>query len=218
MNWKTQLMVVILSANTLFVFGATNVTAEEANASRNYMQLKLGVLQPSGDRDDADFDTGFSGALAYGRYLTDNLILEATYDVSVTDKELQGSNSTTGNYDQDNYLATEAILLTLKGEYPVGPFRVFGGGGIGWYGACLNGDIDTEKIGSFDVNDTDSAFGLHVVAGANYDFNDRFFMGLEGTYRWTDDIEINKTAASVPVDYSGDLSGFTLTLNAGFRF
>jgi hypothetical protein len=61
-------------------------------------------------------------------------------------------------------------------------------------------------------------FGVHVVAGANHDIPGRFFIGLEGMYRWTDDFDLSETVAHIPVEYSGDLSGFSVTVNAGFRF
>jgi opacity protein-like surface antigen len=83
---------------------------------------------------------------------------------------------------------------------------------------ALDSDIDTSTHGDFSVDDDDSVFGAHVVAGANYDITDRFFIGLEGMYRWTDDFDISETVALIPVEYNGDLSGFSVTINAGFRF
>ena len=108
--------------------------------------------------------------------------------------------------------------MTLKGELPVGAASIFGGIGGGVYTVTLDSDIETSRLGDFSTDDDDTVLGAHVVAGANYDITDRFFAGVEGMYRWTDDVDIHETVATIPVEYSGDLSGFSVTFNGGFRF
>ena len=184
----------------------------------NYAQLKLGAFQPTDDLDDADFDTGLQVSGAYGRYLTRNLIVEVGIDGFSLDSDFDGSNDLAGNFDQDNTLSVVALLVTLKGEVPVGSANIFGGVGAGFYAANLDSDIESERLGDFSTDDSDQVFGLHVVAGVNYDITDRFFAGVEGMYRWTDDLDIDETVASIPVSYNGDLSGFSITINGGFRF
>lgn len=217
---KSIKMGIVLGISGLTLGFASNCLAGEAETRQNYMQLKVGALLPTSDLDDGWFDdTGFSGTLAYGRYLSDHLILEGSIDLSgLGNDDEDSSNSVAGAYNKASWFSTQAILLTLKGEHPLGPIDLFAGGGIGLYQAYICADIESDTLGDFDVDDNDSVFGVHVVAGANYNINDRFFLGLEAMYRWTDDVDMSATKASIPVEYNGDLSAVIVTFNAGFRF
>jgi opacity protein-like surface antigen len=144
--------------------------------------------------------------------------VETSIEALGTKNDIHGTSDIAGSYEQENTLATAAFLVTLKGEYPIGPVSLFGGIGGGFYVVRLDSDIDTSMLGDYNTDEDDSIFGAHVVAGANYDITDRFFIGLEGMYRWTDDFDLSETVALIPVEYSGDLSGFSVTVNAGFRF
>lgn len=225
MSLKNNIKIaIVLGVSGLTLGGASHCVADEVESRKNYMQLKLGALFSTSDLDEEGIhDIGFSSTLAYGRYLTDNLILEGSYDAAglwydTSNDTNSGSNSIAGNYTQDGGFSTGSLLLTVKGEYPLGPVDLFGGGGIGYHVAYMFADIESEKLGDFNVDDDDSAFGVHAVAGANYNFNERFFLGFEAMYRWTDDVELSSTGGSIPVDYNGDLNGFILTLNTGFKF
>jgi opacity protein-like surface antigen len=101
----------------------------------------------------------------------------------------------------------EMKIITLKGKYAVGHLAVFAGIGGGVYAVTLSSEIESSRLGDFDSDDSDGVFGAHVTAGATYNINERFFLGLEGSYRWTGDVDIRESVASVPVEYSGDLSG-----------
>ena len=89
---------------------------------------------------------------------------------------------------------------------------------MGAYALTLNSEITSANLGDFNKIESDGVFGVHVVAGVNYNITSRFFAGLQGLYRWTDDIEINATAGTVPVTIEGDLNGYAVALTAGFRF
>jgi opacity protein-like surface antigen len=216
---RKHLLGMVVAVNVLSVIVAGNVMADDGVWRANYAQVKLGAFQPTGDLDDADFDAGPLASVAYGRYLTRYLSVETSIEgFGTQNDDIRGTNTIAGSYELENTLATSAFLVTLKGEYPVGPVSFFGGIGGGFYVVTLDSDIDTSMIGDFSIDDDDSVFGAHVVAGANYDITDRFFIGLEGMYRWTDDVDLSETVALIPVEYSGDLSGFSVTVNAGFRF
>lgn len=213
---RKQMVGMLAAAGMLSILCAGNALAEMERP--NYAQVKFGMFQPTDDLDDADYDTGFQMGGAYGRYLTRNLIIEAGIDGFSVDDDVDGSNDIAGTYDQDNTLSVAAFLLTLKGEVPVGQAAIFGGVGVGLYTATLDSDIESQRLGNFDTDDDDQVFGMHLVAGVNYDITERFFAGVEGQYRWTDDVEIDESVASIPVEYNGDLSGFAITFNGGFRF
>lgn len=207
---------VLAAVNVLGLLLTGNVMAEMEKP--NYAQLKIGAFVPTGDLDDADYDTGFQMSGYYGRYLTPNLIVEAGIDGFGVESDVSGSNDSAGDYDQDNTLSVAGFLVTLKGELPAGAARFFGGIGGGLYVVNLDSDIDSSRLGDFSTDDDDDVWGAHVVAGVNYDITDRFFAGVEGMYRWTGDVDIHENVASIPVAYDGDLSGFSVTFNGGFRF
>jgi len=215
---KKHLVSLMATVNVMSLFMAGNVMADENFKKLNYTQVKVGMFQPSGDMDDADYDNGGDFSVVYGRYLNKYLVLEMGFDAFASEKTLSGRNYEAGSYTQDNALFGAAGVITLKGEYAAGPVDLFAGLGGGIYSVTLASEIDSSRLGDLDDDDSDGVFGVHVVAGANYNINERFFVGVEGKYRWTDDVDIRETVASIPVEYSGDLSGYTVTVNAGFRF
>lgn len=185
---------------------------------RNYAQVGLGFNQFSADLDDAGYDTGVASHATYGRYLGKYLAVEASLGFFAAQWDFSGSTVAAGSYKREDTLLVSSLLATLKGEIPAGPVRVYAGAGFGVYHANLNAEIDTANLGDFDVDDEDTVFGTHVVAGGRYNFTQRIFAGVEGLYRWTGDLDIDKTTGTVPVQIKDDLEGFTVTLTAGYRF
>ena len=217
MKWIKNLVlagVVILASSV----GFGNSAAAASDAYRNYGQLRLGMNEFLGDMDDADLDMGGDIGAAYGRYLTPYLVLEAAVDFFGSDRDVRGSTSTAGSYKREESIGVMGLLATIKGDFPVGPLRIFGGGGVGFYMLFLNAEIGTTYLGDLDTDEYDSVFGVHAVAGVTYDITQRFFAGLQALYRWTDDIDIDETVGTVPVRLEGDLNGYTVNLTAGFRF
>ena len=208
----------LAAANILGLFCVNSVAAEETKKGNNYIQGQLGMFFPIGDVEDADFDNGFNGAFSYGRYLTENLKVEGTLDMSGTDRDVSGANATAGRYSHEDVLGVSGVLVSLKGEYPVGQVDLFGGLGVGIYGISLVSEIDSQSLGSFDTDDCDTVFGAQASIGANYNLTKRFFLGVEGKYRWTDDAEISMKTAGIPITYEGDASGYSMAFTAGWRF
>ena len=215
---RKRVIVMLAAMNVLSIFAAGDVMADDVVEKSNFAQLKLGAFQPTGDLDDADYDAGLQAALSYNRYLTRYLVVEAAVDGFGVENDSRGANASAGSYEREDTLSVGAILVTVKGEIPVGQANLFGGIGGGLYSVTLDSDIESSRLGDFSADDDDQVFGAHVVAGVNYDITERFFLGVEGMYRWTDDVEIIETVASIPVEYNGDLSGFSVSVNGGFRF
>lgn len=211
-----NLVLALVMASALAA-GCPHTARAESDSYRNYGWVGLGTNEFTGDFDDAGYDAGGDLMLGYGRYLAPNLILEGTIDLFATEEDFQGSTTTVGGYWRDDEIAVSALLATVKGVWPVGPVALFGGGGVGLYALALNSEITTTQ-GKFDKDTGDGVFGVHLVAGADYDITERFFIGVQGLYRWTGDIDIDETAGSVPVQLEGDLSGYVITLKGGFRF
>ena len=217
-NTSKKILLLLVAANTAVLGAAGTAMAEERTSRLNYTQAKLGMFQPGGDLDDAGYDSGGALGVVYGRYLAEHLVLEAGLDLLATDNTVHASNNQAGYYTQDNTLAGVGGVVTLKGEFQTGPVALFAGGGVGLYAVSLSSEVESSRLGDFDSDNSDAVFGAHVTAGATLDISERFFLGLEGRYRWTDDVDIRETVASIPMEYSGDLSGYSITFNAGFRF
>lgn len=206
-----------LMAMSIFVLAASQAVADSKDY-KNYAQVGVGANLPTDDLDDAEYDAGVNTAFSYGRYLGKHLIIEGSANWFAADEEFNGSTAVAGTYDREDLLGVSVLRFTVKGELPVGPLRLFAGAGVGAYFATMNSEIDTQNLGSFDVDDEDEVFGAHVVAGGSYDITPRIFVGIEGLYRWTDDIDIRKTVGTVPVRYKGNLDGFAITFSGGYRF
>jgi opacity protein-like surface antigen len=217
MRWIKQLTMVV-GITAVMIAGWIGMAGAESDTYHNYGQIRLGLNAFSGDMEDADYDTDINLGVAYGRYLAPHLVLEAALDVFGADKEIHGSTPTAGNYKREDTMAVMALLATIKGELPAGPLTFFAGGGVGGYFLALNSEIDTAYLGDLDKDDNDTVIGVHVVAGVDYNITPRFFAGLQGLYRWTDDIDINASTGTVPVCLEGDLDGYSVMLTGGFRF
>lgn len=50
-----------------------SATAQE---DLNYFVIKAGIYSPTGDLDDADFDSGFDGEVVVGHYIQPNFCIE----------------------------------------------------------------------------------------------------------------------------------------------
>ncbi len=218
MNKSARQIICGLAAINLVGLGMAGAVMAGEDGWRNYGQGRFGMLQPAGDFNDADYDTGAAFAATYGRYLTSNLIVEGTFEFAGAERDTSGITASAGHYEQDNTLSSGAGLITLKAEHDAGLVRLFAGGGVGVYAVTLESDLETSRLGDFDRDDSDTVFGAHAVAGVVFDVSDRFFIGAEGLYRWTDEVDIAETVAEIPVAYKGDLSGYQLSMSAGFRF
>ena len=184
----------------------------------NYARIGIGGSVFTDDLEEAEFDGGVNGSLSYGRYLFKYLVVEATIGGFATGEEFEGDTSLAGDYTRTDTIFVNTLLATVKGEWPIGPVRVFAGGGVGAYFLTLRSDMETDRLGDFESSQSDSVIGVHGVAGAYYDITRRFFIGLEGMYYQTDDIEIDEEAATIPVHYDGNLNGVTLAMTCGFKF
>lgn len=61
-------------------------------------------------------------------------------------------------------------------------------------------------------------FGVHITFGANYNLTDYVYVGLEGKYRWTDEVDLHDSFAGYDVAYEGNLNGYSVAATLGMRF
>lgn len=216
MKWFKQL---VLGASIVFIWmgGFAPTVMAGSDTYRNYGQIRAGILDFCGDLDDDDYDGNAILGVSYGRSLTPYLVAETTVEAFGVEKDADG-HTDRGHYDREDQIGVLSILGTLKAQWPVGPVKIFAGGGAGYYIVTLDSEIDPDYSHRRDEQESDGVFGLHAVTGINVDIRKRFFAGFEGMYRWTDDVDINESIAGIPVHLEGDLSGYTISLTAGFRF
>ena len=184
----------------------------------NYGLAGIGLNRPTGGMDDAGYDTGLATSITYGRVLGKNLVVEGTVDFFFTDEDFTGSTPVAGRYTREDRIGVSTLMVTLKGLLPAGPLTMFAGAGVGGYYVSLDSEIETRELDDFDVDDDDSVWGVHVVLGATWDLTRMIFLGGQGLYRWTDDVNIDKRVGTVPVVFKGDLDGYAVTFLGGFRF
>ena len=181
----------------------------------NYLTLKVGIYEP--ETDDLDeFDTGFNGEISIGHYFNPNLAIEFGVGYFETDaNEVIRAYGYTFPIDFD--IDVIPITLTFKGIVPFEQGEIFAGLGVGGY--YVDAELDVEVLGSsINLEDEDFIFGFHVVLGAQFDITETVFMGVEGKYFLTDDAELEDNYAGIPFEVEGELDGFTVTANLGFRF
>jgi opacity protein-like surface antigen len=212
---KVPTVLLVLMVLGIFVGTPASVDAMDFD---NYGMVGVGLSRPTGGLDDAGFDTGLTTRITYGRVLSKHLVVEGSAEFLFTDDDSSGTTSVAGYYTREDTVGVSALMVTLKGRFPVGPVKLFAGAGVGGYYVSLDSEIETSALGDFDVDDDDSVWGVHVVLGATWDLTPRVFLGGQGLYRWTDDVNIDKRVGTVPVQLKGDLDGYAVTFLGGFRF
>lgn len=191
----------------------------EAVEKPNYVVVKGGMYSPTDDLDDAGFETGFNGEIAYGYRFFRSLALEAGIGYFTSDASESGFNPFLGGFSEDDDIDVIPVTFTIKGIIPTDVVQFYGGAGLGIYFASFDGDL-VSSAGRASVDDNDTVFGGHVMAGLNIDITDTVFIGVESKYMFTNDAEFEiETTIPVPVgDVETNLNGVTLTGNLGFRF
>ncbi len=184
----------------------------------NYVQISSGVYQPTGDLDDAGYDSGINISGAFGRYFGKHMVLEGGVSFFYSERDFVGSTSAAGFYVEEDTVGILSATATAKGVYPIGKVELFGGAGIGVYFVGFDVDITASNLGNVSTDDEDAVFGFHITGGGNYNITERFFLGGEVKYLWTDDVEIIKLISDIPVRLQGDLNGYTVNITFGFRF
>lgn len=79
-------------------------------------------------------------------------------------------------------------------------------------------DFTSTATGPLSISDQDTVLGFHLLIGLNVDIGNRTFFGLEWKNLWTEEAKISDTVLGVPIELEGDLNGYTITGNLGFRF
>jgi opacity protein-like surface antigen len=184
----TKLLAATLAAACL-------AAAPAAFAEGNYAQVRAGFYTPDSGSLDG-YASGFDGAVAVGRDLSRNVGVEAAVGVMKTDRTDAGVKRT---------VDVVPVTVTGKLKLPIDAVELFGGGGVGAYPV---------KYESGGASASKTAFGWHVVAGANLDVTQKVFVGGEIRYLWAK--AAFGTGGAAPGDIR--LDGYATTVHLGLRF
>ena len=172
------------------VFSSSDALAQ---SQQFYMALKPGAFIPQRDLDD--WDTGFSGELAFAKRYTNNLAVE----LNVGWYKLDRSDWTSFQVDGVTFSGVTADLdvfpfaLTVKGILPFDRFELYGLAGIGAYFARAEVDGSATVNNLFyraSDSDSDYAAGFTIGLGFNVNVSPSWFIGAEGKYLFTSDVTL----------------------------
>lgn len=213
---RTALSALILIGVALILSFPNAAIAQD---SSNYVNLKLGGFFPSDDLDDADFDTGFTGEVAYGRYFCPYGAVEVGIGYYTTEMSYRDDAWPAPGYaKEENELTVIPFTFTVKGIYTFNRVELYGGLGGGLYFADIDGEVTISGYDDVSMKDDDTVAGFHVVLGANYNITDMIFLGVEGRSIWTEDAEFKDDFLGLPVSRETNLDGYMITGVVGFRF
>jgi outer membrane protein W len=191
-------------ALVMFLFAGTVAEAQTSN----YAVVKAGVYSPNSS-DLGGFNTGFNGEVAFGHYFNKNFAMEL--GLGYFESSGSGSsifNAMSGSGTGDIYAVP--LTLAVKAIYPMDRWEIYAIGGMGAY--FCNGKFSI-STGSFNSDQSATAFGGFLGGGADYTLYDNWFFGIEGKYLWATP-EFNFFGQKVDVKFDG----WTVTGNIGFRF
>lgn len=175
---------VVLMLSLCFLVPGLAKAADNSINPAGYAALKLGYFIPNGDDDGLnDFDNVFTIGGAGGAKLFPWFAVEGGLDYYST----KGNDSTTYagvSYDVDAKVKTWSIPLTAKFILPFSKVvEPFAGIGVGWYSSSIDMDGTVSGYGlsrqAWSESDSDSGFGYHFVAGADFIINPHFALGAE---------------------------------------
>lgn len=181
-------------------------TAFSQTEEANYALLKAGIYSPQASYMKG-FGTGFNGEIALGHYFDQFLAMEISAGYFRTTV-----SETIGGIPMDGTISVVPITLSVRPSYKIQNFEMYALGGFGMYIAKAE---SSKTVGAtlISASDTDIALGIHFGAGALFNITPKLFLGVEGKYFWVrPKWEMN--GASI----TGDIDGFILTGNLGFRF
>jgi len=194
---------------------ATQLFAEESTRL-NYVVAKTGIYNPTGDLDS--FDTGLNIEGAFGRYFHKNFLIEGGVGLFGTEDDIQGTSAILGTYTETDTITAVPLTITAKGILPLDKLELFAGAGVGIYFTEVDAELNTSALGTFNVNDADIVMGVHVTGGGIYNFNERFFFGIDGKYFSTEKAEYDGVILGRSITLKGDLTGYTVNGFFGYRF
>jgi hypothetical protein len=188
--------------------------ARAADVADDDLSLYLAVSGGWNQQFDADFDVsgapisgdlffndGWTGAVALGAHVTDNLRIElefAVHQVGLDSEDLVGI----GTIDLEGHARAYDVLTKLAYDFGDGPVKPFIAAGVGV--ASYGVDLDFPVSGS----DSDTTYAGALEAGVSYTISSDAELFAAGQLLVLGDVELDPTSSgSATLDYPLLVSG-----------
>jgi len=192
--------VFLLALMVVLVLMATSVfAAEKYVLGTSHVALKVDYFSFTDDIfDEIDLKDGVYIGLEgyYGIMPNLYLGLEAGWAGTSNDDFVDALDS-----DVDVDVNFVPIELNLKYAFEVSPAWVIAlGAGVSY--SWFDVQVDVAEFG--DADEDDWVFGGQVFADINYKLNNQWFIGINGKYQWTEDLEFDVQGEDVETDSSAE--------------
>jgi outer membrane protein W len=192
--------VLLFSLMVVLVLMATTVYATEKYALGNsHVALKVDYFSFTDDVfDEIDLEAGpYIGLEGYYGIMPNLYVgMEAGWAGTSNDGHLDAIDA-----DIDVDVNFVPIELNLKYAFEVSPALVIDlGAGVSYSWFDVQADVD----GFGDADQDDWVFGGQVFADVNYKLNNQWFIGINGKYQITEDLEFDVQGEDVNTDTKAD--------------
>jgi hypothetical protein len=195
-----RIILSVLVLGMSFVFSGTGGAAWEdlpyiGEDKPYYVSARAGAYFPTGDLDDAGFESDFAGEFAFGYRINRFAAVElgAGYFQSETDSS---------TIDADFW--SVPVTVSAIGILPLNPVEFYAGAAAGFY------------YGKIDINsgpdENDTVFGGNARVGIQINLEDVAFVGAEGRFTFTDAMNFGQTLGQAHIN------GYVVTAHLGVRF
>ncbi len=179
--------------------------------AQNYLVLKGGIYSPQNEKL-YNFDSGFNGELAFGRYFNKNLAMEVASGFFQT-RATRSASSDIASAEATLDFNLVPLTGALRAVIPLGAFELYGLGGGGAYFLWTDSKVSTGNRSSSSSDKYNQTLaGGFLGAGASIKISPTVFLGLEGKYLWTTNLTLDNLETDI------NLNGIQATLNLGFLF
>ncbi|MDB4444101.1 porin family protein, partial [bacterium] len=167
--------------------------AASGQGKSDYVVIKGGIYSPTDNLDDLGFGTGFGGEIAYGHHFAPWVALECALGYFESDGSGSGTNGLYGAFTENNDIYAIPVTFSVNIFYPVGPFEFYAKGGVGLYFGRYKTDVNSATLGRTGFTDNAYAWGFNGGIGGNYNITESLFVGLEGIFIGTGQLNFNGT-------------------------
>ena len=193
--------ILLLSLLVVFVFASTSVYASEKYALGNSnIALKVEYINFTDDVfDKVDLKDGvYVGLEAYVVTLPNLYVgVEGGWAGAKNDDTV---NLLGDSFDVETKINYVPIELNLKYAIPVSPAWVIAlGAGVSYNWFDVKLDVDGEHEGT-----SDWVFGGQVFADINYKISNQWFIGINGKYQFTEDLNFKVRGEDIDTNTSAD--------------
>jgi hypothetical protein len=197
---KNMKKVVVLSLMVVLIFASTSLyAAEKYSLGMSNIALKVDYIDFTEDVfEKIDLESGVYVGLEgyYAIYPNLYLGLEVGWAGSENDDKID--TDTLGRVKVDVDMQYIPIELNLKYAFELSPTWVMDLGA----GMCYSYfDIEANKL---DADANDWLFGGQVFADISYKMSDQWFIGINGKYQFTEDLEFDVRGEDIETNTSAD--------------